>query len=240
LPTLLAIDTATDALSLAFQRGEERRVWHRVMPRQQHQQLFAALGELLGSQPPASLGLQAVVYGRGPGSFTGLRIAASAVQGLAFALDVPAIGISTLETQARSFLRRSARTEACLILSTIDARIGQIYAAFFAFDGRELATCGEAFVAPPEAIDAWRIPDAAARLALVGVGSGCRFADAFPSGLAHLDRDGADCFPEAEDMLEPAARRLAAGQGLAAESALPDYVQPRIGWKTLAEQGRRA
>jgi tRNA threonylcarbamoyladenosine biosynthesis protein TsaB len=240
LPTLLAIDTATDALSLALQRGDERRAWHRVMPRQQHQQVFAALGELLGGEAPAHIGLEGLVFGRGPGSFTGLRIAASVVQGLAFSLDLPVIGISTLETQARSYLRRSGRLEPCLILSTIDARIGQVYGAFFAFDGLDLSACGEAFVAPPEAIDARCVRDDLAKGRLIGVGSGCRLADAFPPDLAHLDARGADSFPEAEDMLDVAAQRLAAGQGEAAETAVPDYVQRRIGWKTLAEQGRRA
>lgn len=239
LSTLLAIDSATDALSLALLRGGARRAVHRVMPRQHQQQLFRSLEELLDGQAPADLGLDAIVFGQGPGSFTGLRIAASAAQGLGFSLCVPVIGVSTLETQARTLLRTEGLREPCVLLSTIDARIGQVYAAFFRFDGVRLETIGHAVVAKPEALT---VPEDLLDPAVpfVGVGSGYQLAQAMPAALAAPNILRPDLLPEAQDMFEPALESLGrSGAGAPAE-AIPDYVQTRIGWKTLAEQGRTA
>ena len=248
MTTLLAIDTATDALSLALRRDGELRRIHRVMPRQHQQQLFACLDELFEGQTPTELGLQAVVYGRGPGSFTGLRIAASAAQGLAYSLDIPVIGVSTLETQVRTLLRREGTyrasgdapadrsLEAGLILSTIDARIGQAYAAFFQVDGLEVSALGDPMVAEPASLER---PTDTAVSPLIVVGDGYAKIEDLPQSLAPIASLWPDVKPEAEDMFAVAEALLVAGEGRSAATAMPDYVQQRIGWKTLAEQARR-
>jgi tRNA threonylcarbamoyladenosine biosynthesis protein TsaB len=240
LPTFIAIDTATEALSLALQLGDERRALHRVVPRQHQQLLFGALEELLAGSRPADLGLDAIVFGRGPGSFTGLRIAASAAQGLAYSLSVPVIGVSTLETQVRTLLRRERVPDDCVLLSTIDARIGQVYAAFFHCRAGAVRALGPAVVAAPDKLQRPDGGDELRDLPCLALGSGCRLRDAFPAALAVADAGWASVLPEAEDMLDSAARRLAAGDVVEAAAALPDYVQQHSGWKTLAEQGRRA
>ena len=239
MTNLLAIDTATDALSLALAKGDELHTLHRVMPRQHQQQLFACLAELAGEVALRDLGLDAIVFGRGPGSFTGLRIAASAAQGLAFSLSLPVIPLSTLETQARTLLRREAVSGPALIVSTIDARMGRLYAAAFDFDGDTLeAVDGPALC---EASD-WNPPDALAHgddRAIWVVGSG---ADALGAAVAALAgaRFRATLLPEARDMIAPAAALFRAGAAVDPALAIPDYVQTRVGWKTLAEQGKRA
>lgn len=240
MTTLLAIDSATDALSLALSRADDVRSLHRVMPRQHQQQLFACLNELLDGQAVSAVGLDAIVYGRGPGSFTGLRIAASAAQGLAFSLAIPVIGVSTLETQVRSFLRREGYSTPALFLSTIDARIGQTYAAFYYSDGDTLLPVGDTLVAEHRSL---RLPGAAATYGsppLVVIGSGFSETDTLPPELGRVDVLRPDILPEARDMLSIAGMILEAGGGTNAAEAIPDYVQKRIGWKTLAEQGRRA
>jgi tRNA threonylcarbamoyladenosine biosynthesis protein TsaB len=236
LSCLLAIDSATDALSLALLDHRGIRSLHRVAPRQHQQLLFAMLDELLDGEPPAALQLDAIVYGRGPGSFTGLRIAVSAAQGLAFSLSVPVIGVSSLETQVRTFLRQQAITEPCHILSTLDARIGQLYAQQFLFDGTEPVACSEAIVAPPEAI---AINAEQGAGALVGIGSGLELlSEGMPVAGALVQR-WPTVLPEARDMLDPALQRFADKQLEQPMDAAPDYVQKRIGWKKLAEQGPR-
>jgi tRNA threonylcarbamoyladenosine biosynthesis protein TsaB len=234
---LLAIDTATDACSLALQCSGERRVSHQVIPRQHQQRLFELIHELLEGRAPASLNLSAIAYGRGPGSFTGLRIAASAAQGLAYSLRIPVVGLSTLQTQAHSLLRKAAQAEPCLIISTLDARIGEIYGAWFDFDGSGLAALGDAFVCKPEALP---LPPAFAGRPVVALGSGFRHPAAREVLGEHLLGCWPELMPEAQDMLAPAEALLLAGATGAAASAVPDYVQERVGWKTLAEQGRRA
>jgi len=235
LNSLLAIDTATDACSLALQFGPELRVSHQVMPRRHQQELFALLNGLLEGQRVADIGLQAIAYGRGPGSFTGLRIAASFAQGLAFSLGLPALGVSTLELQARTLLRQQTLPDQCLLLSTIDARIGELYVACYHRDGEELAPLDTAQVCRPEAFALPEPQAARESLPLYLLGSGAtalaeRFevAGSFP-----------DALPEAQDMLPLVERALARGGLEGAADIHPDYVQHRSPWKKLAEQGRR-
>jgi tRNA threonylcarbamoyladenosine biosynthesis protein TsaB len=248
LTTLLAIDSATDALSLALSRGGVVRAIHRVMPRQHQQQLFACLEELLEGESVRAAGIDAVAYGRGPGSFTGLRIAASAAQGLAYSLAIPVVGVSTLETQVRTYLRREQPVQPGLFLSTLDARIGQLYAAFFCFDGADLQAIGTALIVEGSAL---RLPaefqregqqgvQQEGRLALTVIGSGFADGSAIPRELGPIAAHRPDILPEALDMLPAAAAILEQGGGEGAARAVPDYVQKRIGWKTLAEQGRSA
>ncbi len=241
MKNLLAIDTATDALSLALQVDGERASRHQVMPRRHQQLLFAEIEALCGGRALASLNLDAIVYGQGPGSFTGLRIAVSAAQGLAYSLGLPALGVSTLETQLRTLLRHHADLRApAIYLSTIDARIGQLYGAFFAFDGTGIRSLGAPVIAEAGAL---ALPDEARALADLPVrvlGSGLAYRDAMPAEWKSGNEDWAQVLPEARDMLAPAEQLLAAGQVAAPGDAQPDYVQQKVGWKTLAEQGKRA
>ncbi|MFK8041294.1 tRNA (adenosine(37)-N6)-threonylcarbamoyltransferase complex dimerization subunit type 1 TsaB [Congregibacter sp.] len=236
---LLAIDSATDALSLALGDELACRSLHRVMPRQHQQLLFTLLDELLEGQNPAKLDLDAIVYGRGPGSFTGLRIAVSAAQGLAFSLGVPVVGVSSLETQVRTFIRKEEVSPGAMILSSIDARIGQVYGQWFSFIDGTVRASGDAFVAPPEALE---LPEnwPQAEGPLIGVGSGFALLTSMPLAIRDPITSWPDVLPEAQDMFEPAKLALGAGLGQDPMLATPDYVQSRIGWKTLAEQGRSA
>ena len=238
MTTLLAIDTATDALSLALTRDGERRTSHEVIPRRHQQQLFPRLEALFDGAKASELGLDAVVYGQGPGSFTGLRIAVSAAQGLAYSLGIPVIGLSSLATQARTLLRCEKLQEPCTIVSTIDARIGQVYAAVYHFDGESLGELSAPVVAAPDALS---LPDRAGGDApLLGIGSGYRWRQQFSPALRNVSRAWPELLPQAEDMFAPARAALARGEALEAAAARPDYVQRRTGWKTLAEQGRAA
>lgn len=237
MTALLALDTATDALSLALESEDgQRRTLHRVMPRQQQQALFRCLHELLDGRTLPSLGLSAISYGRGPGSFTGLRIAASAAQGMAYALGIPVIGLSTLETQAWTFIRCHNLSQPGCIVSTIDARIGELYSACYHFDGRVLRVLQGARVTRPENLE---FPEASG-LVVHGVGTGFRYRDRMAASWEGLAACESELLPEAEDMLVPAAQRLSEQGGEAATDAVPEYLSERSGWKTLAEQGRPA
>ena len=102
---LLAIETATDACSVAVYLDGQVRERHAIAPRQHSKLLFAMLEELLPGGDLRAQGIDAIAYGCGPGSFTGLRIAASAVQGLAYSSNLPAIAVSTMAVLAQSALR---------------------------------------------------------------------------------------------------------------------------------------
>jgi len=241
-PAVLAVETATDACSVALALGGEVCSRHEVVPRQHQQRLFAMVRELAGDRPLAGLGLDVIAYGRGPGSFTGLRIAAAAAQGLAFSLGLPVAGVPTLAAQARTALRQGAAAADALILSTIDARIGELYWALYevpagAVDGLPVALT-EPAVCRPEALPVAAITVAAAGRPLYLVGSGAGLADAFPPGLPAFAGTAPALLPEARDLVPFARASLAAGEATGAAAVAPLYVQGGDRWKTLAEQGR--
>ena len=131
---ILAIDTATDACSVAVHaKGETREVYD-VIPREHSRRLFGMLQSLLPDGRLAEQGIEAIAYSCGPGSFTGLRICASAVQGLAYSNGLPAIAVSTLALQAQTALRLGHVEADAVVLSMIDARINEVYYALCHFE----------------------------------------------------------------------------------------------------------
>jgi tRNA threonylcarbamoyladenosine biosynthesis protein TsaB len=231
---ILAIDTATDACSVAaFVDGQIREL-HEVIPRQHSQRLFGMLRELLPSGDLRSQGIGAIAYGSGPGSFTGLRIAASAVQGLAYANELPAVSVSSLACQAQTALRLGVVGDDAIVLSTMDARINEVYGALYSFDdGLAVWHAGPWACAPSE------IPLVQAGL-LCAIGSGCRFHEEFPVEIRdRLETCASDLLPAARDLIPLALDKLARGDTQSPQQVQPVYVRDEISWKKLSEQGKR-
>ena len=129
---LICLDTATDALSCALLVDGDLREHHEVAPRRHAELTLSMVDRLLAEAGVACVQLDAVGFGRGPGSFTGLRIGAGIAQGLAFAADIPVIPVSTLATLAQGALRERG---AHRVLAVLDARLGEVYAGSMQADG---------------------------------------------------------------------------------------------------------
>ena len=128
---LLAIETATDACSVALLTG--KRLIHRyeISP-QQHAQLILPMIDSVIAEAKISLeSINVLSFGRGPGSFTGLRIAASIIQGLGVGLQKPIVPISTLRALAQKTFREQGATH---VFSSLDARMDERYWALFVLD----------------------------------------------------------------------------------------------------------
>ena len=125
---ILALDTATEACSAALLIDGEIRERFEIAPRAHARLLLPMLEDLLAEAGLKPAQLDAIAFGRGPGSFTGLRIAASVAQGIAFAADLPVLPVSTLAALAWPALR-AARADQ--VFAAIDARMGEIYCAGF-------------------------------------------------------------------------------------------------------------
>jgi tRNA threonylcarbamoyladenosine biosynthesis protein TsaB len=231
---ILAIDTATEACSVAvYVNGEYREVYE-VIPRQHSQRLFAMLQSLVPDGRLRDHGIEAIAYSCGPGSFTGLRIAASAVQGLAYTAGLPVIPVSTLALQAQTALRLGLVTADADVLSILDARINEVYYALCRFAG------GVAVVQQgPVACAAGSVLVDASITALAAVGSGCRFVEELPGDLrARLRLSAPDLLPAARDLVPGALAALALGEWQKPQEVQPVYVRDEINWKKLAEQGK--
>ena len=180
-----------------------------------------------------SAGIDLIAYGSGPGSFTGLRIAASLAQGLAFSTGLPAVGVPTLSALAQTALRKGVVDAQARVLCTLDARINEVYSAIYSYDGgiaqlRE----GPWALSPGEQALSCEGP-------LCAVGSGVRFLDAFPPGLrTRIHVSEPELLPEACDVAELALARFSAGDRETPGEISPVYVRDEIGWKKLSEQGK--
>ena len=232
---ILAIDTATDACSVAIFVDGQCRERHEVTPRQHSRRLFGMLRELLPSGDLRAHGIESIAYGCGPGSFTGLRIAASAVQGLAYANELPAIAVSTLACQAQTALRVGEVSVGDTVLSTLDARINEVYGAVFSMQhGLAVLQQGPWACAPAG------IPPIQAE-SLRAVGSGCQFLDKFPAAVRDLlQSDSVALLPAARDLIPLALAKLQRGDIQSPQQVQPVYVRDEISWKKLSEQGKKS
>lgn len=133
---LLAIDTSTERASLALLCNGDITSAEQPAMRQHAQLILPMIDRLLVDAGICLKQLDGIVLGRGPGSFTGLRIACSVAKGLAFAHDLPLFPVSTLETIASDvFMQDLFKLSGYGVLTAIDARMNQIYWAYYPADG---------------------------------------------------------------------------------------------------------
>jgi len=219
---LLAIDTSGAACSAALRIND--RVLHRFerAPRRHGELILSMADALLREADLRPAALDALAFGRGPGAFTGLRIAAAVTQGIALGAGLPVVGISTLAALAQGAARRHG---AGRVLAAFDARMDEVYWGAYAADEAGLMrpliddqVCGpDSAPVPPEG--GW-----------YGVGSGWgayRAALACRAGEGLIGEDaGLEC--DAWDVATLAADALARGEGGGPESAVPLYLRNRV------------
>lgn len=226
---LLAIETSTEACSVALVHGDQMIARSEVAPRRHAELVLPMADGLLAEAGLGRHALDAIAVGRGPGAFTGVRLGISLAQGMALALDRPVVTVSSLAA-----LALEAPEGEGAILAVIDARMGEIYAASYRRDADgELVMLDREQVCAPEALqlpaaDAWQV-----------VGSGwATYADVLRERLTGrlLSAHGVR-FPQAGHVAELAVREFRAGRALAPEQALPVYLRDKVAL-TLVEQGR--
>jgi len=225
LVNILAIETATDACSCAVEFSGTITTRHRVEPRRHTELLLPMIDEVL-ADAGADLGaIDAIAFGRGPGSFTGLRIACSVAQGLGFGAGRPLVAVSTLQVIAAGMQRARGTPR---VLVALDARMGELYWGGFEWDGVTMVPAFEESVVSPAAVHR---PDAGE---WAGAGSGWiahraaleeRVAGRLGRSPEPVD---AARLPRASDMLVPARRALEAGLAVAPEDAAPVYLRSRV------------
>jgi tRNA threonylcarbamoyladenosine biosynthesis protein TsaB len=225
---LLAIETATENCSVALLTKGGLIARSELAPRRHAELLLPMCEEVLAEAGLARTALDALAVGRGPGAFTGVRLAVSAAQGIALALGIPVVPVSSLAALARQAPENGAD-----VLAVIDARMGEVYAGLFRRNDGRIEAIGEETVGPADAL---RVPDASP-LNVIGSGwtsyrSAIEIALRSPPRWAEGER-----YPEAADVAWLAAPLAAAGQGVAADRVLPVYLRDKVAL-TLEEQRR--
>ncbi|MBU2180216.1 MAG: tRNA (adenosine(37)-N6)-threonylcarbamoyltransferase complex dimerization subunit type 1 TsaB [Gammaproteobacteria bacterium] len=227
---LLAIDTSTEACSVALQVGSERLHLDEVCPQQHSKRVLPMVQQLLTQAGLSLQQLDGIVFGRGPGSFTGVRIGVGVTQGLAFGADLPVYGVSTLAAMAQAAYRLHGAAQ---VIAAIDARMAEIYLGYFALDSQLLMqpVTAELAIKPTALIDCPLIGDCFA------VGTGWQtYRDMMLQWQAATICEQI-LYPSAQDMLTLAAPALSSGQFIAAELAEPVYVRDEVTWKKLPGRG---
>lgn len=218
----LALDTATEACSVALEvDGEVHARWVEA-PREHGDRLLGMIDEVLADAGIARAALDVLVFGRGPGAFTGVRIATAAVQGIAYGLDRPVVPVSTLAALAQGAWRHHGAER---VLAAIDARMGEVYWGAFALGGdRVMAPVQEEQIARPEAV-AW--PDGGG---WHGAGTGWETHGAVLAGAAgaRLAVNHGRALPDARDMLPLAHAAWQRGEAVSAAEAVPVYLRDRV------------
>lgn len=210
---LAALETSADWCSVAISIDGEIAALEQRAGQRQAELALPMLGQLLAQAGIAAGRLDAVAFGAGPGSFTGLRIACGLAQGIAFALELPVIGVSTLEALAEE--SGAARVVAC-----IDARMREVYYACLERDGALWREVLAARCVAPQSVP---VPPGAG---WTGCGNG--FA-AYPQALARTaQRVLPDVHASALAVARLAAPRLAAGEGVDAALAVPVYLRDKV------------
>jgi tRNA threonylcarbamoyladenosine biosynthesis protein TsaB len=225
---VLAIDTSTEALSIALRTEQGTRERGLETARGHAEQILSLIDAVLGEAGVQLSQLDGIAAGVGPGSFTGVRISVAVAQGLSFGAGLPVVPVTSLEALAFPAIE----TGAAHVIACLDARMGEIYWGCFAADAaRGLRALGSLQVA---AADRVRLPSADRYR---GVGRGFT---AYP-GLAALpgvdvDARSASALPNAADMARLGALRLAAGEGVDPADLKPEYVRNKV---ALTEVERR-
>ena len=228
MSTILAVDTSSEACSIALLKEGQVFAEFVEAPRQHTQRLLPMIDALLSAQGVKPSELDAIAYGRGPGSFTGLRICLGVVQGLAFSADVPVIPVSTLETMAQGAISRFRLPLGHKILTVLDARMSEIYGGLFEnCEGSPKAVIDE-FVGAPSDLDGCQPLSETPVAELTKIGAGCHYSDIQSISAS---QEVQTFLPRAEDMLPLAEKALLAGKVVRAEDAQPVYLRDSVAWK---------
>jgi tRNA threonylcarbamoyladenosine biosynthesis protein TsaB len=220
---LLGLETSSAVGSVALQTDSGVEVRQIATAREQTEQVLTLVDELLAGAGLALDALNGIAFGRGPGSFTGLRVSAAIAQGLGAASGVPLLPVSSLLCLAERAWRE-AGCERCLVC--VDAHMGEVYWAEAERSGDVVALVGPERLSAPAEVG----PLAGAGWCAVGSGfMGAAAALAAPRAAAA--RVLADLAPSAMDLFPRAARDLAAGRQVAATAALPVYLREQTAWR---------
>ncbi len=217
---IVAFDTSTEYCSLALWLNGTV-LYKEVLAGQQHSEILLPMLQTMLTGASLSLKqIDGIAFGAGPGSFTGLRIACGVAQGLAFAHDLPVVGIITLEAMAEQI-------DTSRVLVALDARMDEIYFAAYEKIESDWLPCHAPLLCRPEAAPA--VPGKG----WTGCGSGfdlhqATLADIYTGKLQQIIPGR---YPRASEVARLAAARFSRGEGKPPEEAIPVYLRNKVALK---------
>ncbi|EKE01225.1 MAG: peptidase M22 glycoprotease [uncultured bacterium] len=219
---ILAIDTSTDACSAALLCGNKIYDRFAIAPQQHTKLLLPMVHELLAEVQLTLNQLDAIAFGCGPGSFTGIRLAASVVQGLAYAANLPVVKVSTLCALAQEVYKELGNP---MVLVAQDARMQEIYWGKYRVDNEGImrAVVPDQLIAPQKVVgvsdNGW-----------IGVGNGWKIYGDILTKHCNIPIVESKIYPQAKYITQIAAVDFSVGLMVSAEEALPTYLREEVAW----------
>ncbi|TXL16443.1 tRNA (adenosine(37)-N6)-threonylcarbamoyltransferase complex dimerization subunit type 1 TsaB [Methylococcaceae bacterium HT3] len=225
---ILAVDTATEACSAALYIDGEIKERFEIAPREHARLLLPMVDDLMAEAELKPQQLDAIAFGCGPGSFTGLRIATGVMQGIAYGADLPVVPVSTLAAISQACLQK---TEYDNVFTTVDARMAEIYWAVYQRDAQGFAQLiGKEKVQPATEVDALQLTG-------YGIGSGWQcYQHELSTRLGEqLIAYDADYLPHSAEIALLGSVAVQRQQTVPVEQAMPVYLRDKVA-KTTAER----
>jgi tRNA threonylcarbamoyladenosine biosynthesis protein TsaB len=225
----LAFDTSTDVLSLAVAQGEQ--TWVQTLPggAQASATLIPSVMDLLAQAGMPLASLDAIVFGRGPGSFTGLRTACAVAQGLALGAQLPVLPVDTLLAVAEEARVQAGSPDNLTVLAMLDARMDEVYSAVYRWSAGAWALLSPLQVGAPERVVVPVGPDV-----LLAGNVFDAYGARLPAGRC------VQALPTAAALLRLAPALWASGQAVPADEAMPLYIRDKVAQTTAEREALKA
>lgn len=224
LPRILAIETSTDACSVSLSTNTQQFHSLVVEPQAHAKLVLGMIDDLCQQAGIAVKDIDALAFGRGPGSFTGVRIAASVVQGLALGLNKPVIAISSLQALAQQAVQLQNSEK---ILAMIDARMHEVYFGIYTvtYNGLVVSTAPDS-LEKPELLNFAGVP-------YLTIGTGAKaYAQILLQNNPQLQIDSSIQYPRAQEVLQLAIQKFIDGEILVNDAAVPTYIRNDVAQKS--------
>ena len=228
---ILVIDTATEACSVALEINEQIFKRFEICPQQHSQRILPMIDDVLKEAKVTLQDLDYLAFGRGPGSFTGVRIATGVLQGLALGTGLQVVGISTLAAMAQ---QAYALNDSVKVTAAIDARMSEVYFGQYQLQQNAMTLIGAEQVLPPDqgAVLLSGGSNLSANTEMVGVGTGWNAYEEL-NATAQIEVLNDVLYPNALYMLPLAKALIADGQAVDVEGIQPVYLRDKVTWKKL-------
>ncbi|MCD1629723.1 tRNA (adenosine(37)-N6)-threonylcarbamoyltransferase complex dimerization subunit type 1 TsaB [Marinobacter shengliensis] len=228
---LLALDTSSEGCSAALWLDGQISERFELAPRGHTRLLMPMVRELLAEQGLSPNDLDALAFARGPGSFTGLRIATGVIQGLAWGLNLPVVPVSSLSAVALDAIEQHQLADGEHIAVAFDARMGEVYWGTFLCQQGLPVLIGEERVCPPGAVS---LPGSDVSANWTGAGQGWTLKGDMPEVVVCRIRAVDDTLvPRAAMVARLAEQDFRNGIAVPAELAQPVYIRDEVAWKKL-------
>lgn len=221
---ILAIDTSTEACSVALSIEGEVQTRYEYAPRRHTELILPMIDALMSEAGLVAVQLDGLALGRGPGAFTGIRIATGIIQGIAFAADLPVAEISSIAALAQGSYRKH---ESQSVMAGIDARMNEVYWCCYQLELGLMTPCMEEGVYKAENVP---LPKSPPEQNWQGAGTAWEsYAEVLASRTSEFTSEiFPDSFPEAIDILQLALNKFEIGDVVSAELVSPVYLRDKI------------